>query len=91
MSVQRPSGSPELQDAEPHGINHACNDPKALLDIISRLDGVIGELRSSGQAFSAQLVAMARMQLVMTVHEISEQEIGVLRSLFEEKEQHVLS
>jgi hypothetical protein len=93
MSVQRPSGSPEPQDqdAEPRGINHACSDPKALLDIISRLDGVIGELRNSGQAFSAQLVAMARMQLVMTVHQISEQEIGVLRSLFEEKEQHVLS
>lgn len=90
MSVQRPSGSPEPQDAELR-VNRVCNDPKALLDIISRLDGVIGELRDNGQTFSAQLVAMARMQLVMTVHEISEQEMGVLRSLFEEKEQHVLS
>ena len=91
MSVQRPSGPPEPRDAEPCGVTHACNDPQALLDIISRLDGVIGELRGSGQAFSAQLVAMARMQLVMTVHQISEQEVGVLRSLFEEKERHVLS
>jgi hypothetical protein len=91
MSVQRTPGSSERQEAGAHGINRACSDPKALLDIISRLDGVIGELRGSGQAFTAQLVAMARMQLVMTVHEISEHEMGVLRSLFEEKDQHVLS
>lgn len=91
MSVRRLSGSPEPQDAEPCDINRTCNDPKALLDIISRLDRVIGELRDGGQAFSAQLVAMARMQLVMTVHQISEQEMGVLRSLFEDKDQHVLS
>lgn len=72
-------------------MNHASSDPKALLDIVSRLDGVIDELRDGGQAFSAQLVAMARMELMMTVHEISEHEMGALRSLFEGKDQRLLS
>jgi hypothetical protein len=69
----------------------ASSDPKALLDIVSRLDGVIGELKDGGQAFSAQLVAMARMELMMTVHRISEHEMGVLRSLFEDNDQRLLS
>ena len=69
----------------------ASSDPKALLDIVSRLDGVIGELKEGGQAFSAQLVAMARMELMMTVHRISEHEMGVLRSLFEDNDQRLLS
>jgi len=72
-------------------VNRTSSDPKALLDIVSRLDGVIGELKEGGQAFSAQLVAMARMELMMTVHRISEHEMGALRSLFEEKDQRLLS
>ncbi len=57
----------------------------ALLDIVSRLDGVIDELKDVGQDFSAQLVAMARLELMMTAHRISEQEMGALRSLFEDE------
>ena len=72
-------------------MNSASNDPKALLDIVSRLDGVIGELKDGGQAFSAQLVAMARMELMMTVHRISEHEMGVLRSLFDDSDKRLLS
>ena len=66
-------------------MNCASKDPDALLDIVSRLDGVIDELRDGGQTFSAQLVAMARLELMMTVHRISEHEVGALRSLFEDK------
>lgn len=72
-------------------MNRASNDPKALLDIVSRLDGVIDELKDGGQDFTAQLVAMARMELMMTVHRISEHEMGALRSLFAERDKHVLS
>jgi hypothetical protein len=75
-------------------MNRMSDDPHALLDIVSRLDGVIDELKDGGQAFSAQLVAMARLELMMTVHRISEHEMGALRSLFEDKQedkQHVLS
>jgi hypothetical protein len=63
------------------------DDPHALLDIVSRLDGVIDELKDGGQAFSAQLVAMARLELMMTLHRISEHEMGALRSLFEDEHQ----
>ena len=52
---------------------------------------MIDELKDGGQAFSAQLVAMARLELVMTVHRISEHEMDVLRSLFEDKDQRLLS
>jgi hypothetical protein len=72
-------------------MNRGSSDPETLLDIVSRLDGVIDELRDGGQAFSAQLVAMARMELMMTVHQISEHEMDELRSLFEEKGQRLLS
>jgi hypothetical protein len=74
-------------------MNCASSDPKALLDIVSRLDGVIDELKDSGQGFCAQLVAMARMELMMTVHRISEQEMVALRSLFvdADKDQRLLS
>ena len=68
-------------------MNHASDDPHALLDIVSRLDSVIHELKDGGQVFSAQLVAMARLELMMTVHRISEHEMGALRSLFEDKQQ----
>jgi hypothetical protein len=68
-------------------MNHASDDPHALLDIVSRLDSVIDELKDGGQVFSAQLVAMARLELMMTVHRISEHEMGALRSLFEDKPQ----
>jgi hypothetical protein len=71
-------------------MNRVSNDPKALLDIVSRLEGVIEELKNGGQAFSAQLVSMARLELMMTVHRISEHEMGALRSLFDD-EQRVLS
>ncbi|MDQ8727158.1 hypothetical protein [Bradyrhizobium sp. LHD-71] len=63
------------------------SDPRALLDIVSRLDEVIDELRDGGQALSAQLVAMARLELMRTAHHISEHEMGVLRSLVEDKAQ----
>jgi hypothetical protein len=72
-------------------MNRACSDPEALLDIVSRLDGLIDELKDGGQAFSAQLVAMARMELMMTVHQISQYEMDVLRSLFEGKDHRILS
>jgi len=91
MSAQRTPGSPRQQEAKAHGTNCASNDPKALLDIVSRLDGVIDELKDGGQGFCAQLVAMARMELMMTVHRISEQEMCALRSLFTEKDQRLLS
>ena len=91
MSVQRTPGSPQRQQERPRAMNRACSDPEALLDIVSRLDGLIDELKDGGQAFSAQLVAMARMELMMTVHQISEYEMDVLRSLFEEKDQRLLS
>ncbi len=68
-------------------MNRMSDDPDALLDIVSRLDGVIDELKDGGQAFSAQLVAMARLELMMTVHRISEHEMGALRSLFEDEHQ----
>lgn len=68
-------------------MNRASSDPKALLDIVSRLDEVIEELKVGGQDFSAQLVAMARLELMMTVHRISEHEMGALRSLFEDGHQ----
>jgi hypothetical protein len=68
-------------------MNRVAKDPKALLDIVSLLEGVIDELKDGGQDFSAQLVAMARLELMMTVHRISEHEIGALRSLFEEPQQ----
>jgi hypothetical protein len=68
-------------------MNRASKDPKALLEIVSRLDGVIGDLKDGGQDFSAQLVAMARLELMMTVHRISEHEMGALRSLFEDQPQ----
>jgi hypothetical protein len=67
-------------------MSRTSSDPKALLDIVSRLDEVIDELKDGGQAFSAQLVAMARMELMMTVHRISEHEMGALRSLFEDND-----
>ncbi|WP_160170461.1 hypothetical protein [Afipia sp. P52-10] len=51
----------------------------------------MAELRSGGLDFSAQLVAMARLELMMTVHRISEQEVGALRSLFEGGERKMLS
>jgi hypothetical protein len=66
-------------------MNNGSNDTEALLDIVARLDGVIAQLREGGLDFSAQLVAMARLELMMTVHRISEQEVGALRSLFEEE------
>jgi hypothetical protein len=66
-------------------VKRVHNDPKALLDIVSRLDGLIDELKDGGQPFSAQLVAMARLEIMMTVHRISEQEVGALRSLFEDE------
>ena len=72
-------------------MNRGSSDPQTLLDIVSRLDGLIDELKDGGQVFSAQLVAMARMELVMTVHQISEHEMDVLRSLFEDKDQRLLS
>lgn len=72
-------------------MNRESSDSESLLNIISRLDGVIDELKDGGQAFSAQLVAMARMELMMTVHRISQHEMDVLRSLFEEKDQRILS
>jgi hypothetical protein len=72
-------------------MNRGSSDPETLLEIVSRLDGVIDELRDGGQAFSAQLVAMARMELVMTVHQISEREMDELRSLFADKDQRLLS
>lgn len=72
-------------------MNRASSDTQTLLDIVSRLDGVIDELKDGGQAFPAQLVAMARMELVRTAHQISEHEMDVLRSLFEEKDQRLLS
>jgi hypothetical protein len=72
-------------------MNRGSSDPETLLDIVSRLDEVIDELKDGGQAFSAQLVAMARMELMMTVHRISEHEMDVLRSLFEDKDQRLLS
>jgi cell division protein ZapA (FtsZ GTPase activity inhibitor) len=72
-------------------MNCASSDPKTLLDIVSRLDGVIDELKDGGQGFCAQLVAMARMELMMTVHRISEHEMGELRSLFADKDQRLLS
>lgn len=68
-------------------MNHVSKDPSALLDIVSRLDEVIDELRGGGQDFSAQLVAMARLELMMTVHRISEHEMGALRELFEDEHQ----
>ena len=91
MSVQRIPGSPRRQEPEPRAMNRASSNPETLLDIVSRLDGLIDELKDGGQAFSAQLVAMARMELVMTVHQISEHEMDVLRSLFEDKDQRLLS
>jgi hypothetical protein len=67
-------------------MSRTCRDPQALLDIVSRLEGVIGELKDGGQTFSAQLIAMARLELMMTVHRISENEMGALRqSLVEDK------
>ena len=97
MSVQRTPGSPPRQQAEPHGMNAASDDPSpsspepsnrmALLDIVSRLEEVIDELKVIGQDFSAQLVGMARLELMMTAHRISEQEMGALRSLFEDEYQ----
>jgi hypothetical protein len=72
-------------------MNHGSSDPQTLLNIVSRLDGVIDELKDGGQVLSAQLVAMARMELMMTVHQISEHEMDVLRSLFEDKDQRLLS
>jgi hypothetical protein len=68
-------------------MNREVKDPDALLDIVSRLDDVIDELKDGGQVFSAQLVAMARLELMMTVHRISEHEMGALRSLFDEPPQ----
>jgi hypothetical protein len=66
-------------------MNPAPDDPRKLLDIVSRLDGMIDELKDVGQDLSAQLVAMARLELMMTAHRISEQEMGALRSLFEDE------
>lgn len=66
-------------------MSSASNDTETLLDIVARLDGVIEQLREGGLDFSAQLVAMARLELMMTVHRISEQEVGALRSLFEDE------
>jgi hypothetical protein len=68
-------------------MNRASNDPGALLDLVSHLDGLIEDLKEAGQAFPAQLVAMARLELMMTAHSISEHEMGALRSLFEDKPQ----
>jgi hypothetical protein len=68
-------------------MNRASSDPHTLLDIVSRLDGLIDELKDGGQPFSAQLVAMARLELMMTVYQISEHEMGALRSLIEDKPQ----
>lgn len=90
MSVQRTPGSPQRQQAGPRATNCASKDPDALLDVVSRLDEVIDELRDGGHAFPAQLVAMARLELMMTVHRISEHEMGVLRSLFQHNP-HMLS
>lgn len=64
-------------------MNSGSSDPETLLDIVTRLDGVIQQLRDGGLDFSAQLVSMARLELMMTVHRISEQEVGELRSLSE--------
>lgn len=72
-------------------MNRLSSDPQALLKIVSRLDGLIDELKDGGQEFSAQLVAMARLELMMTVHRISEDEMDVLRSLFEDEQQRTLS
>ena len=66
---------------------NCASDSRALLDIVSRLDGVIDELKVVGQDFSARLLAMARLELMMTAHRISEQEMGALRSLFEDEYQ----
>lgn len=87
MSVQRTPGSPQRQQAGPRATDRTSRDPDALLDIVSRLGEVIDELRDGGHAFPAQLVAMARLELMMTVHRISEDEVGALRSLFEDKPQ----
>jgi hypothetical protein len=87
MSVQRTPGSPQRQQTGPRAINRASKDPEALLQIVARLEGVIDELKDGGQDFSAQLVAMARLELMMTVHRISEHEMGALRSLFEDQPQ----
>jgi cell division protein ZapA (FtsZ GTPase activity inhibitor) len=72
-------------------MNRGSSSPETLLEIVSRLDGLIDELKDGGQVFSAQLVAMARMELVMTVHQISEHEMDVQRSLIEDKDQRILS
>ncbi|ETR79063.1 hypothetical protein X566_10840 [Afipia sp. P52-10] len=72
-------------------MNNGSSDAEALLDIVARLDAIMAELRSGGLDFSAQLVAMARLELMMTVHRISEQEVGALRSLFEGGERKMLS
>ena len=87
MSVQRTPGSPQRQQAETRGMNCASDDSRTLLDIVSRLDGVIDELKVVGQDFSAQLLAMARLELMMTAHRISEQEMGALRSLIDNEPQ----
>lgn len=65
-------------------MNRASSDPRALLEIVSRLDGMIGELKDGGHALSAQLVSMARLELMMTLHQISEQEMGELRTMVED-------
>jgi hypothetical protein len=54
-------------------------------------DGLIDELRDYGQELSAQLVAMARLELMVTVHSIVDDEMDVLRSLFEDEQHRALS
>jgi hypothetical protein len=67
-------------------MNQMSKDPEALLDIVARLDEVIEELKGSRQDFCAQLVGMARLELMMTVYRISEHEVGALRSLIDPAE-----
>jgi hypothetical protein len=66
-------------------MKRVLKNPDALLNIVSRLDGLIDELKDGGQPLSARLIAMARLEIMMTVHRISEQEVGALRSLFEDE------
>ena len=87
MSVQRIPGSFQRPQARQCGMNQMPKDPEALLDIVARLDELIEELKGSRQDFCAQLVGMARLELMMTVYRISEHEVGALRSLIDSEPQ----
>lgn len=68
-------------------MNQMRKDPEELLDIVARLDDVIEELKGRRQDFCAQLVSMARLELMMTAYRISEHEVGALRSLIDNEPQ----